>query len=100
MGAPEPPDHKVLREILESQEVQVHLEFQDQKAVWEKWDSQVHQDRRVFQDSQVDQDLQDSQVHLVSLDPKGNQVLLGSDHLDQLDSRVSQDSQGFQEVQD
>lgn len=76
------------------------LEVQDKKAAWEKWDSQDHQGRRVSQVSLVDQEAQDSRDHLVSPEPKVNQVLQESDHLDQPDSRVSQASQDSQEVQD
>lgn len=49
--------------------------------------SQDHQGRRVYQVSQGGQDPLDSQELLVFLDPKVNQVLLESDHLEHLDPR-------------
>lgn len=78
-------DHTALKEILVSQEVQVVLEAQEQKAAWEKWDSQAHQDRRVVQVSQVCPEVQDNQEHLVSLELKVNPVLLELGRLVNLD---------------
>lgn len=94
------PDHQVPREMLVSQEAQVVLEVQEQKAPWEKWDFQDQQARRVYQVSQVDLDLRDSQEGLVSLEPKVNQALLVLDRLDRVDPRENQASQGSQEVRD
>lgn len=37
-------DLKVLKETPASQEAQVVLEVQEQKATWEKWDSQDQED--------------------------------------------------------
>lgn len=100
MDAPDSPDHQVQREILASQEAQVVLEVQEQKAPWEKWDFQDRKDRRVYQVGQVGEEPRDSQEDLVSQEPKVNQALLESDHPDHLDPRVNQVSQGSQEVQD
>lgn len=49
--------------------------------------SQDHQGRRVYQVSQEGLEPQDNQEDLVSLEPKVNQALPESDHLDPADSR-------------
>lgn len=100
MDALDSQDHTVPREILVSQEAQVVLELQEEKALWEKWDFQDHQARRVYQVSQVGLDLRDSQEDLVSLEPKVNQALLVLDLLDRVEPRENQASQGSQEVRD